>query len=145
MRYYHAAVSSGRLTQPLGTLTGKLTTSRAIAIGLAIVNGPVLLLLIGPLFAFAYLRHISLIPSALNWVGLPVFLCGFVFAWLWWSVSVPRWRLWAYSRVGDIAQLKAQAVAVGLTWPDGHPFGRTEIKSSAHASHERESRGTGGA
>ena len=128
-------------------MTRKLTTWRAIAIGLAVVNGPVLVFLVGPLLAFAYLRHVALIALALNWVGLPVFLCGFVFAWLWWSVSVPKWRLWAYSRVGDIARLKAQAVAVGLTWPDGHPFGRTEIKSPTHASQEREleSRGTDGA
>lgn len=63
---------------------------------------------------------------------------GFVIAWLWWSVMVPRWRLWAYERVDDIAELKRAAVAVGLIWPDGWILERTEIKSKAHAARERE-------
>jgi hypothetical protein len=113
-----------------------VTTSKAIAVGLVIVNGPVLLLLLGPLFVFAHLRDIALVPQSQNWLGLPALLGGFVLAWLWWSLSVPRWRLWAYSRVSDIAELKAHAVSVGLTWPDGHVFERTEIKTSAHANEE---------
>jgi hypothetical protein len=63
---------------------------------------------------------------------------GFVLVWSWWSVMVPKWHLWAYRRVNDIAKLKAVAVAVGLTWPDGHFFERTELKSSEHAAEERE-------
>jgi hypothetical protein len=66
-----------------------------------------------------------------NWVGLLVFVGGFIMAWSWWSFSVPRWRVWAYERVSDIPRLKETAVAVGLTWPDGHRFERTELKSEA--------------
>ncbi|HMY07588.1 MAG TPA: hypothetical protein PLT57_10940, partial [Accumulibacter sp.] len=69
--------------------------------------------------------------------GLPVLLVSFALAWLWWAVSLPRWRLWAYQRVGDIAALKRVAIAVGLTWPDDHLFGKTEIKSAAHARREQ--------
>ena len=63
---------------------------------------------------------------------------GFILAWTWWSVMVPKWRLWAYRRVDDIFQLKAKAVEVGLTWPDGHFFEQTEIKSKAHERAEQE-------
>ena len=67
-------------------------------------------------------------------------LCGagWLLAWVWWSLAVPKWRLWAYERVADIAELKARAVTAGLTWPDGNIFTRTEIKSRAHAQRERE-------
>src|SRR5918999_5774703 len=106
-----------------------MSVAKVIWVGLLVVNGPVLLLLCGPLAAFAYAVDHGVIPRSLNWVGLPVFVGGFVAAWLWWSLSVPKWRLWAYERVADIPKLKEWAVDVGLTWPDGHIFTRTEIKS----------------
>jgi len=68
-----------------------------------------------------------------------VLFCGcFVAAWLWWSVQVPKWRLWAYERVDDIPELKRRAIEAQLIWPDGSIFSRTEIKSVAHAARERE-------
>jgi hypothetical protein len=115
-----------------------MSVSKAIWLGLVVVNGPVMLLLLGPLFLFAIFVEHGIVPREYNWVGLLVFLGGFVFAWLWWSLSVPRWRLWAYQRVADIATLKERAVGVGLTWPDDHIFTRTEIKSRSHTKLERE-------
>lgn len=119
-------------------MISNLSVSKAIWVGLLVVNGPVLLLLVGPLFAFAYVIDHGIVSRDYNWVGLLVFLSGFLSAWLWWSVSIPKWRLWAYQRVTDIAVLKERAVEVGLTWPDNHIFGRTEIKSRTHALRERE-------
>jgi hypothetical protein len=40
--------------------------------------------------------------------------------------------------VDDIPKLKEQAVAVGLTWPDGHVFENTEIKTEEQRRRERE-------
>jgi hypothetical protein len=115
-----------------------MTVSRAINIGLVWVNGPAMLLLFGPLFVFTRLRNADFITREHNWVGLPVFLGGFVLAWLWWALTIPRWRLWAYEQVGDIPKLKEQAVKVGLTWPDESVFTRTEIKSRDHAQREKD-------
>ena len=64
-------------------------------------------------------------------VGVVGLAAGFVLAWLWWTLAVPRWRVWAYERVGDIGELKQQAVMGGLLWPDGSFFERTEIRSPA--------------
>ena len=119
-------------------MSERISLSRAIWLGLLVVNGPVLLLLCGPLFVFGQLVVGGAISRSYNWAGVLVFVVGFVLAWLWWSVSVPRWRLWSYQRVEDIASLKTRAVRVGLTWPDGHFFARTEIKSRSHARRERE-------
>jgi hypothetical protein len=119
-------------------MKGTVSVSRAIRVGLLRVNGPVFVLLVGPLGIFALAVKQGVVSRHWNWVGLPVFLCSFVLAWLWWSYAVPRWRLWAYERVSDIAALKERAVAVGLTWPDGHAFGRTELKSARQRARERE-------
>lgn len=101
-------------------------------------NGPVLLFLVGPLAMFDRLIRSGWISREHNWLGLVAFACGFIVAWIWWSVSIFRWRLWAYERVQDIKHLKEAAVSVGLTWPDGHYFGKTEIKSEAQSQRERE-------
>lgn len=97
---------------------------RAVLVGRIVVNGPVFLFLFGPGMLIFLWK-----PTAGLWM-LAAFIFGFILAWLWWSLSVPRWRVWAYERVGDIAELKDAAVSAGLTWPDGHPFERTEIKSA---------------
>jgi len=119
-------------------MKGTLSVRQAIRRGLLVVNGPVLALLFGPLAVFVLLIKHQVIARQYNWVGLPIFVAGFVLAWLWWSVTVPRWRIWAYERVEDIQELKEQAVSVGLTWPMGHAFNRTEIKSAEQARREQE-------
>ncbi len=119
-------------------MKGSVSVGKAIWRGLLVVNGPVFALLVGPLALFALLVENHWVARQYNWIGVALFPAGFVLAWLWWSFAVPRWRLWAYERVADIAALKRDAVAVGLTWPDGHVFGRTEIKSKAQQARERE-------
>lgn len=97
----------------------------AIWVGLLWVNLPVLPLMFVPLLL------ITLWMEAPGYWALAAWAGGFVAAWLWWSVNVPRWRLWAYARVGDLARLIRAAIAVGLVWPPGHFFERTEIKTAA--------------
>jgi hypothetical protein len=119
-------------------MNATISISRAIWIGLLAVNGPVMLLLLGPLLLFGRLVEHGTISRSYNWVGVVVFALSFGFAWLWWSLSVPRWRVWAYERVQDIPTLKERAVSVGLTWPDGHRFSKTEIKTQSLVQRERE-------
>lgn len=51
------------------------------------------------------------------------------FAWLYWSVAIPNWKLWAYSKVSDVSLLKYMAIEQNLIWPDNHIFEKTEICS----------------
>ncbi len=109
----------------------RITVMQAIHRGLNFVNGPVLLLLIGPAALVTWLFPHA---ATLGWASMAG---GFIAAWLWWSWSVPRWRLWAYQRVDNIAELKRAAVVARLVWPDGHFFERTELKSARHAAREK--------
>jgi hypothetical protein len=118
-------------------LKGTVSVDRAVTIGLLWVNGPVFLLMLGPIAAFMAAASAGLVPVPLLWLGVCVFVVGWLLAWLWWSLTVPKWRLWAYERVIEIVELKHSAVKAGLTWPDGHIFERTEIKSRAHRQLER--------
>lgn len=115
-----------------------ISVGRAILVGLLAVNAPVFSLMIGPIWLFAQLVEHGAISRAYSWMSPFVFAGGFAVAWLWWSLSVPRWRVWSYERVTDVAALKTRAIEVGLTWPDGHVFARTEIKSKELARRERD-------
>ncbi|MCE9522310.1 MAG: hypothetical protein K8S25_07755 [Alphaproteobacteria bacterium] len=123
------------------TAKRQVSVGWAITIGLIWVNGPILPHMLGmPAVALVLLS--PLISDGFAGLAMSVlFALGFVLAWFWWSVNVSKWRLWAYERVADIQKLKNFAVAVGLTWPDGHVFERTEIKSKADAARERDFEG----
>ncbi|MBX7143303.1 MAG: DUF4269 domain-containing protein [Oligoflexia bacterium] len=103
-----------------------LSVGKAIWFGLIWVNVPVLVYLSCPLWIFSTYIEQGEISRDYSWLGLIVFLTSIVAAWSWWSLAVPRWRRWAYRRVDDLAQLKQQAIAVGITWPDDHIFESTE-------------------
>ncbi len=101
-----------------------ISTSRAIYIGLLWVNAPVFLLLFGPVYL-----TLTYFPKNNSLILLVAFL-GFVAAWGYWAVSVPRWRVWALERVESPGELQSKAVAAGLVWPEGSFFGRTEITNA---------------
>jgi hypothetical protein len=64
---------------------------------------------------------------------IPIFLLVVVGpvlpAWLWWSLAIPKWRIWALRHVDNWPELEAAAVEDKLTWPRGSVFSKTEIKS----------------
>ena len=109
--------------------TKSISVERALWTGTAAVNLPVFVILTTPL----WLRFLNPKFEVLDF-AFPLF---FVAAWFWWSVTVPKWRLWAYKRVDHVQELKRQAVTFGLTWPSGSFFERTEIKTSAHRQAEK--------
>jgi hypothetical protein len=114
-----------------------VTVDEALRRAQLCVNGPVLVLLIVGLLGLGAvvmaLRPWQVSPIVL----VPAVLLAVVPAWIWWSLAIPKWRLWAMKNVEDWPRLKAAAIEGLLLWPDGSFFERTEIKSSAHAEEER--------
>ena len=98
-----------------------LSAGRAVAYGLLVVNGPVLVLMLGGLWLGARLSAGAPSGTILG------FAVGFVLAWLWWSLSVPRWRAWALSRGADPERLQQLSQRAGVVWPRGSLFAKTEL------------------
>lgn len=95
-------------------------------VGLVWVNGPVAACLFGvPLATWSVFPNHPGVMFAACAVGLGL-------AWLAWSYNVPRWRLWAYARADDLGRLKTLAQQLGIVWPDGHFFERTELRSPTY-------------
>jgi hypothetical protein len=97
-----------------------MTAKRALLIGHGVVSVPVVILILVGIAPFI---------EVASFTGR-----GLVTAWLWWSVVVPRWRLWAIARVSDVprAELYRRAVATGLLWRGGHLLERTELRGAGY-------------
>jgi len=119
----------------------RISVAYAICVGYAWIVLPIFLIGLGSLAGLVAclaitdgrpfsLAHVALIAAA----GM----IALVAPWLWWSFTVPRWRLWAYQRVDDIGDLNRWAVRLSLIWPEGHPFERTEIRPERLAAQLRD-------
>ncbi len=118
----------------------RISIKQALQRGFWTVNLPVLLIIFGQWGVVLSVMqavdrfHRFLPPSALDYL-MPILLIAAVLSpltgWIWWSVAVPKWKLWAYSRVDDVQALKMAAIGDRLIWPDGHIFGKTELCSKA--------------
>ena len=115
-------------------MSAAVSNKRLILIGTLWVNGPVTVILLGGFGAMVALLRLAY-PTGLPAVDAIVgFAVPFILAWLWWSVNVPKWRIWALERTTNWPALKIQAVGAGLIWDEttavGRTFTRTEIRSA---------------
>jgi hypothetical protein len=93
---------------------------RALLAGWLLVNIPVLIIMLGILLVGAT------IEPRIWWLFLAI---GFFLGWTWWSFTIARWRKWALNRGAPPDRLQKWAVAVGLTWPKGWVFEKTEVRN----------------
>lgn len=119
---------------------GQIDVEEALRRGFWTVKAPSMTVLLAPIAAFVTLAKLGYIPSTgyagMKW-AVPTFLISFLGSWFVWAIQVPRWRVWAYRRVNDVALLKQRAVESQLMWPDSSIFTRTELMSPA-TRHELE-------
>jgi hypothetical protein len=101
---------------------GRMSARAAVWVGVILINGPVFLLMIGPLFIGHWLLGRTE-PVA----SLALFVLGFALAWGWWSAGVTLWRGWAARRGVNPGELQYRAEKASLLWPRGHLFEKTEV------------------
>lgn len=106
----------------------QISVDKAIKRGHLTIIIPVWFILLGtPCFAM-YLFSEKLIPS---WGIVISFLIGFLFAWLYWSYGITKWRIWAFESVRNVHELKKRAIQKDLIWKDNSWFNKTEIKTDS--------------
>jgi hypothetical protein len=115
-------------------LRRKITVRKAIIYGLLWINFPVLLIIVG---LPAILLFLALQYNLPPWLPLVSFPVAIVLAWLWWSLTTPKWRLWAFLRVNNLYLLQINAVRSQLVWPRGSIYENTEFKSPLHVLQEK--------
>lgn len=85
---------------------------------------PTMLTMFGLMIVFFVLDGNGIIPKQFS---LPGLLFSIFASWIVWSIQVPKWKVWAYTQVDDIEELKRSAVESKLIWNDSSIFTRTEI------------------
>lgn len=97
------------------------------------INGLVTIVMISVWFASIFLSN-QVVPEkyrvATIFIGL---ISGFVLGWLYWSLAIPRWRIWAFNNteLKNWTELKIRAINERLIWPDGSIFNKTEIRTKS--------------
>ena len=107
-------------TQVENSSKSALTPERAVLLGHLVVSLP-LVSIIGLGYLLGYLL------GGPGWATIGLFL-GVIPAWLWWSISVPRWREWAKHRGADEERTQFLGQQSGLVWPKGSIFEKTEFR-----------------
>ena len=105
-----------------------ISVNQAIATGHRWINYPVL--------------GIFLASWPLTWWLLPQFLgihqglalmiggvVGFLIACAWWIFTIAHWRIWAFSKVENVHELKYKAINQRLIWPDGSKYNKMEFRT----------------
>jgi len=66
-------------------------------------------------------------------VYISAFFIGIPLAWLYWSFTISKWRVWAIKNTekNDWENLMLASIDGNLIWAPGHPAERTEIRSEA--------------
>jgi len=106
----------------------RVTVDEAIAKGHRMVNYPAIAIIFG-------VQILCICLGALRILSLWAIPVGFVLSiplgWLYWSVMITKWRLWAFENVRNVHELKKRAVQEKLIWPDNSVLEQTEIRSWA--------------
>ena len=105
-----------------------ITVDAAIKRGQFIINAPVFAILFVPAIICYYLSKKHFFPEWSIGVAMGT---DFILAWLYWSIMITKWRLWAFENVNNITELKIRAINEKLIWPDGSIFEKTEIRTRA--------------
>lgn len=105
----------------------RVSVDEAIAKGHRMVTYPGIFTFLGIIGLCFYLGIQKILPF---WVIPSGFGIAFVLAWLYWSVMITKWRLWAFENVRNVHELKKRAVQEQLIWAGDSFFEKTEIRSS---------------
>jgi hypothetical protein len=109
-------------------LDNSVTVNEAIKKGHRMVTYPGMAILLGPVAICLYLGAIDRIPL---WMLLTGIGAGVVLAWLYWSIMITKWRVWAFENVRNVHELKKRATREKLIWGDNNIFEKTEIRNAA--------------
>lgn len=95
------------------------------------INGLVMLIMMLIWFLSIFLAY-QIVPEKYSTSTILIgFVLGFVAGWLYWSIAIPKWRIWAFENVDkrDWLKLKNKAIHEKLIWPDNSIFNKTEIRT----------------
>ena len=102
-----------------------ITVNQAIRKGKWEVNGPTYLIFFGGLLSSLIGGALIKSTHIMGWGSL----CSIIFGILWWSISITKWRIWAFENVRNVHELRQEAINAQLIHPEGSWLERLEIRN----------------
>jgi hypothetical protein len=108
-------------------MTENSTVDKAISKGHKMVTYPGMLVMFGMMgltFLFGFQKNSPV------WIWPVGLLSSIILSWLFWSVRITKWKVWAFDNVRNVHELKKRAIQERLIWDDYSFFNNTEIWNS---------------
>src|ERR1700744_4111929 len=112
----------------LNNMFETVTVSQAIKKGQRTVTLPSMLIGFGILILSLVLNVSDIISRSLMISGIFV---GAFLGWLYWSLTIMKWRLWAFENVRNVHELQRKAIEGQLIQRPGSFWEKTEIRTAA--------------
>lgn len=107
-------------------MDGNVTVDQAISRAKWLIKTPMFFILLASIIVK------SIYFNDIYGETIDIFITIFIalgLCWLYWSFTVPIWKIWAYTNVRNVHELKLKAQKNGFIFKDGNFFEKTEIKS----------------
>lgn len=103
-----------------------VTVNQAISRGILWIQFPSLgLMVIG-----LYISYYSFTSQGYIFYSfLLLILFTILLPWIYWSFTIVSWRIWAFTKVRNVHELKRIAIETKLIWPDDSIFNKTEFRT----------------
>lgn len=102
----------------------ELSVEEAIRKGQRMINWPITFIFMAVGGGFIFIAKEYNLPG---WISAAGVAASLLLAWLYWSIMIVRWRLWAFDKVSNVHDLYQRATTERLIWPDGSWANKTEI------------------
>ncbi len=97
--------------------------------GQLMIKMPAMVILLALLGQALLIGPSGVLPTEMTYVSLGLGVLCWPISVLYIAIMTPRWKLWAYGQVHNVAALKAAAVDLKIISPDGSLFEKMEICS----------------
>ena len=106
-----------------------MNLNKLINKGLLTVYGPLVSFVVICVFIAHWVAKNILHAEKVDFIVLVSLFVAIGIGWIWWSYKIVKWKCWAFSQVGitESRKLYQKALEVGLIWPVGSVFNKTEI------------------
>ncbi|HMG82021.1 MAG TPA: hypothetical protein VK559_03220 [Ferruginibacter sp.] len=104
-----------------------VTIDEAMKKGSKMITYPLFIIFIVIVGLSFYIGIENILPG---WIIAVGFAVGIISAWLYWSIMITKWRLWAFDNVRNVHELKKRAIRANLIGKDNSFPEKTEIRTA---------------
>lgn len=106
-----------------------MNLNKLINKGMLTVYLPILLFVVTCGYIANWYAKNILYSEMADFIVIATLIIAICIGWIWWSFKIVKWKYWAFSQLNkeESYVLYEKAIKIGLLWPKGNIFNKTEI------------------